>query len=328
MHTVDEFIVAGITAKKRIPSALPAAIPSRYPLRARDRRSGSMSSENSLTSQSTITTGVHHYGMTPMIYPSESTTSNSSRSPSRLSDYSAASSQASTNTSGIPRRRPSSGTGSSGLPTPNGSLNTVRRTAGNKGSNEALRSSPRIGSHAITAGQSRLAKRATHVPLPTTRTPPTTLTTTTSRSTGHSSTSRAATADKKGAAETLTTAGASGSRPGSRLGGIRSSHIPAPRKAAASPESPPSRIHARSPTLDPTRHRPQSPLGARRRSSIRSPTPTLGGGNAANSAFGLTSATKSILSQEESRIGRPITKPSGLKPPAAVGGMSHSSSQK
>ncbi|KAI8881777.1 hypothetical protein K501DRAFT_3845 [Backusella circina FSU 941] len=66
------------------------------------RRSDSFSSENSLTSQSTITQ-YQRYGMTPLVYPSEST-STSSRSHSRLSNYSASSFASSSTASGIPHR--------------------------------------------------------------------------------------------------------------------------------------------------------------------------------------------------------------------------------
>ncbi|CAO3673229.1 unnamed protein product [Rhizopus microsporus] len=117
------------------------------------KRSDSLSSDNSLTSQSTITQYAK-YGMTPMIYPSESSSS-SSRPLSRLSNYSASSLASS---SGLPR---SSGTG---IPTPSRSYTTKKET--------------RIPNTTRT----QLAKRASHIPAPVTYSPPTPQKTTSSSS--------------------------------------------------------------------------------------------------------------------------------------------------
>lgn len=128
------------------------------------QRSSSLSSENSLTSESTITTSGNtsqyaHYGMTPVLYPSESTSaSNASRSPSRLSDYSATSSQAS-HTSAIPRPPSKSHAASSSH---HNTTTTNTRRLSDKLSNDTLRSSSRIASGSrINSNQSRLAKRNT-----------------------------------------------------------------------------------------------------------------------------------------------------------------------
>ncbi|KAF7723153.1 hypothetical protein EC973_002335 [Apophysomyces ossiformis] len=184
----------------------------------RRQRSGSLSSENSMTSQSTITAGMNPYtriGMTPMIYPSEST-STSSRSLSRLSNYSA-SSQASSNTSAIPRPRTGSAA-SSGMPTPSRSFTTRSSTktgtdgkSNHTGDSHLLpRSSSRIGAHLTpsSAERSKLAKRASHIPAPPSvstskPTPQRTTSSASSRSSGVST----------------------GSRSSSRIG-QRASHIP------------------------------------------------------------------------------------------------------
>lgn len=251
------------------------------------QRSGSLSSEASLTSQSTITTNANHYahyGMTPMIYPSEST-SNSSRSPSRLSDYSAGSSQTSSTTTGIPRPR----TGSSGLPTPNTS---GRRSAAD---NDTSRPSSRLASPGSRT-QSRLATRATHVPRPSSRAAPAPVVTTTSRSTGLSGTRLPAT---------------SNSKQGGRAAYSRRSHIPAPplpRNQATSPEP-------RSPPLGPSHHgqsRPRSPISsAARASGARSPGPR-------NSIFGAKPGSEIPRPASAMSAGKRTT---GLRPPGAISGI-------
>ncbi|CAO3628387.1 unnamed protein product [Cunninghamella blakesleeana] len=87
-------------------------------------RSGSINSENSLNSYSTITTSNQYarYGMTPMIYQSDST-STSSRTPSRLSNYSTSSQTSSNTTTGLPRPRKVSAN-SNGMPSPSRSITT------------------------------------------------------------------------------------------------------------------------------------------------------------------------------------------------------------
>ncbi|KAI8371563.1 uncharacterized protein BYT42DRAFT_73403 [Radiomyces spectabilis] len=132
-------------------------------------RSGSLSSENSLTSQSTITAGSNHYsryGMTPVIHPSEST-STSSRSLSRLSNYSAGS-QASSQNSSIPRPRTGSAA-SSGMPTPSRSITTRHSPTKSTDEKPMLpRASSRIGTHLSPSSgpRQKLAKRASHIPAP------------------------------------------------------------------------------------------------------------------------------------------------------------------
>ncbi|CDH58570.1 predicted protein [Lichtheimia corymbifera JMRC:FSU:9682] len=310
------------------------------------QRSSSLSSENSLTSQSTVTTGgvnsqYARYGMTPVLHPSESTTSNSSRSHSRLSNYSAGSSQASSNTSALPRPRASSRNGGSTTP----SYNTGRRMSDKSSSGEPLRSSSRIGTRGMLGGggtssgssTSRLAKRATHVPLPSSRSVSKPQVVTSSRSTGLSS--------SRLSHNNSATHGNGPSRPGSRIGGLRSSHIPAPpppssRNTTASSDS--RATGARSPTLGPARttggYRPHSPFSSSGNSTsngsssrigitraTRSPTPTNGGG-ARTSIFGMDSSRRSTTGQKESdasRIARPPSaaggsrKTTGLRPPGA-----------
>ncbi|KAI9310970.1 hypothetical protein BX666DRAFT_1882099 [Dichotomocladium elegans] len=233
------------------------------------QRSGSLSSENSMTSQSTITQQYSRFGMTAALHPSEST-SNSSRSHSRLSDYSATSSVASSKTaSGLPRPKPGSRGASSptvgsnshlSITTQNGTgASPSRRMGGDKAPSEFLRSSSRIG----TSTQSRLAKRATHVPLPSTRNAPIPQVVTSSKSTGLS------TSRLRGVSASSNSAL---SRPGSRIGNLRSSHIPPPRNIT-SPE--PSGSSARN-------LRSQSPYGS---------SNTAAAGNTSSRTVGLRSSS-------------------------------------
>lgn len=272
-----------------------------------------------MTSQSTVTNQYARYGMTPMLYPSEST-SNSSRSHSRMSDYSASSSQASSHASGLPRHR--SGTSSSshqqqshtGLPTPSGAHKMARRSVDRM--NETTRSSSRLGSHlsppstshTATSSQSRLAKRATHVPMPSPRTAARPESVSASRSTGLSTSSRLP--------KTNTS---------SRIAS-RASHIPAPRRSTVSPEP-------RSPSLSPARPgsaaaggRPLSPMGNTRLGGSRSPVP-----GPRNSIFGRRGSDHTSESQSNTRndhtnrASRPPSaaghnRPTGLRPPSSLGG--------
>ncbi|RCI03364.1 hypothetical protein CU098_012169 [Rhizopus stolonifer] len=107
------------------------------------KRSDSLSSDNSLTSQSTVTQYAK-YGMTPMVYPSESSSS-SSRPLSRLSNYSAGSLASSSGASHHPR------TNGTGIPTPS------RSYTSKKGS--------KVPTTANTA-RTQLSKRASHIPAP------------------------------------------------------------------------------------------------------------------------------------------------------------------
>ncbi|ORZ09016.1 hypothetical protein BCR42DRAFT_424469 [Absidia repens] len=133
-------------------------------------RSGSINSDNSLNSYSTITASQYsRYGMAPMIYQSDST-STSSRTASRLSNYSA-SSQTSSNTAstGLPRPRKISSS-STGMSSPSRSFNSREE------SHLLPRAHSRLGtshlpttneaSSSTTNGRSRLAKRASHIPSP------------------------------------------------------------------------------------------------------------------------------------------------------------------
>ncbi|KAI9020675.1 hypothetical protein CLU79DRAFT_211127 [Phycomyces nitens] len=141
----------------------------------RRQRSGSISSENSLNSQSTITAG-HMYGRyvgTPpsSLHPSESSSSSpSSRSHSRLSSYSTSNQGSS---SALPRAR----TASNNMLQQSRSFTTQAPSSGNTsvpgpssagtgtsaGSDKIVRSASRIGSSIAT---SKLAKRASHIPSP------------------------------------------------------------------------------------------------------------------------------------------------------------------
>ncbi|CAO3646240.1 unnamed protein product [Cunninghamella echinulata] len=155
-------------------------------------RSGSINSENSLNSYSTVTTVTNNqyarYGMAPMIYQSDST-STSSRTPSRLSNYSTSSQTSSNTTTGLPRPRKVS-SNSNGMPSPSRSITTSRQQQqqggggignGNGGNDESHQLLPRahsrIGSHhhhnttsntTKTTGttRSKLAQRASHIPSP------------------------------------------------------------------------------------------------------------------------------------------------------------------
>ncbi|KAI8078665.1 uncharacterized protein BX664DRAFT_353266 [Halteromyces radiatus] len=125
-------------------------------------RSGSINSDNSLNSYSTVTVQQYsRYGMTPMIYQSDST-STSSRTPSRLSNYSGSSQTSSNTTTGIPRPRKVSAT-STGMPSPSRSFTS---RAGEE--NHLLpRSHSRLGGPSSTPnGRSKLAQRASHIPSP------------------------------------------------------------------------------------------------------------------------------------------------------------------
>ncbi|CEP11403.1 hypothetical protein [Parasitella parasitica] len=143
------------TIKTSLPVTPSSDIASRY------RRSDSVSSENSLTSQSTITQYAK-YGLAPMTYPSESSSA-SSRSPSRQSNYSTASSNT---TSGIPHPRTNSSSnnnGNGGIPTPSRSY-TLRES----NASHILSPSNKKGSTQRT----QLTKRASHIPAPASYTSP------------------------------------------------------------------------------------------------------------------------------------------------------------
>ncbi|CAO3600916.1 unnamed protein product [Absidia cylindrospora] len=133
-------------------------------------RSGSINSDNSLNSYSTVTASQYsRYGMAPMIYQSDST-STSSRTASRLSNYSA-SSQASSNTAstGLPRPRKISSS-STGMSSPSRSFNSREESHLLPRAHSKLGTShlptTNEGSSSTTNGRSRLAQRASHIPSP------------------------------------------------------------------------------------------------------------------------------------------------------------------
>ncbi|SAM03820.1 hypothetical protein [Absidia glauca] len=134
-------------------------------------RSGSINSDHSLNSYSTVT--VHQYsryGMTPMIYQSDST-STSSRTPSRLSNYSTSSQTSSNATTTLPRPRKVSATSTSGMPSPSRSFTTRDETHLLPRAHSRLGTChlPTANSNAATSNnttRSKLAKRASHIPAP------------------------------------------------------------------------------------------------------------------------------------------------------------------
>lgn len=152
------------------------------PLIQEKKRSDSFSSETSLNSQSTITQYAK-YGLTPMIYPSESSSS-SSRSLSRLSNYSATSSNTTrtTPTGGIPTpsrsytaRNPPPGSTkritkrASHIPAPassvaaaNSSSPTPERTTSTSSSNN--NNSKKSHIPRIPTTSKRIPQRASHIP--------------------------------------------------------------------------------------------------------------------------------------------------------------------
>jgi hypothetical protein len=303
------------------------------------RRSDSFSSENSLTSQSTITQ-YQRYGMTPLIYPSEST-STSSRSHSRLSNYSASSFASSSTASGIPHRATTTTT------TTTTNNNTNNSHSNNNSNNSLLHhphhhqphhtttktktpSSSNIGiptpsrsytyrdnksQHLVTPNQraTPLAKRASHIPAPQSASkilppsPQRTSSSSSARSTGLPTARRTMTP--------TTTAG-------HRLQ-QRSSHIPSVRGGESD-----NRRFLTAAKEDST-SRPTSPLFNNGRSASR-----LGGGkkslfqdrprsttpntNRSGIPTGIPSATPPRT--EEKRVMSPTgTRPSGIRPPGTSG---------
>ncbi|KAI9476387.1 MAG: hypothetical protein EXX96DRAFT_577019 [Benjaminiella poitrasii] len=273
-------------------SSLPTTPSSIYD--SRNKRSNSIGSENSLTSQSTITQ-YSRYGLTSITYPSESSSA-SSRSLSRQSNYSTASSST---TSGIPlpRKNSSSTNNNNGkttcIPTPSRSY-TLREN-NNHNNNKKGTTSQRI----------QLAKRASHIPAPVTSylrtaasSPPPTPQRTTSAGNQKKSFLRAPAQPSN-----------------KRIPQQRASHIPTVRESI---------------------HRPNSPMMSytSSRIGVQSPTSGTGGGSSIpsrNSLFPsngvhnnnntLTFVTRQSDSrqQEEKRGGTPTsTRPSGLRPPGSI----------
>lgn len=234
-----------------------------------------------------------------MTYPSESSSS-SSRSPSRLSNYSTASS---TTTSGIPHPRTNSSTngnnntGVGGIPTPSRSY-TLRES---HNSSHVL--SPSSFSKKGSTAQHRttqLAKRASHIPAPASYTA----------------------ASPPSPQRTVSSSSSSG---------LQQRRIPTPQQQQQK------RIPQRAsiiPTVRESIHRPGSPLQPQGRASatpsrigMRSPTP----GGPRNSLFQSTNTkqkdVRSITpSQEDKRGLTPTSRPSGLRPPGSVAGTVTASS--
>lgn len=285
--------VAKSSVKTTVKTSLPVTPSSEFASRYK-QRSDSISSENSLTSQSTITQYAK-YGLTPMIYPSESS-STSSRSLSRLSNYSTASSN---NTSGIPHPRTTSTSNlntTGGIPTPSRSYTTKNK--GTPGS------PPRT----------KLAKRASHIPAPA-QSPPSPQRTISSSSASNSHSSHRI--------PSSTTA--------KRIP-QRASHIPTVRESIHRPNSPlhnhtnsgrasatPSRIGMRSPTPGP------------RNSLFNTTSNTTTNNTTTTSSITTSTTTKTAMSKrsitptinktstEEKRVTSPTTsRPSGLRPPGSV----------
>lgn len=288
---------------------------SEFASRYKKTRSDSFSSENSLTSQSTITQYAK-YGLTPMIHPSESS-STSSRSLSRLSNYSTASSST---TSGIPHPRTNStsntnaNTNGGGIPTPSRSY--THREA--NGKSKGHLSPP--GS--TTQQRTKLAKRASHIPAPASsaqqhyNSPPSPQRTISSSSASNSS--------------TLNRIPASTTK---RIPQQRASHIPTVRESIHRPGSPlnnhigsggggtnsgrssktPSRIGMRSPT--PAGGPRNSLFGPSQQQSNNNNTTTTTSKQQTSSNSRPMTPTR----DEKARVMSPTTnRPSGLRPPGSV----------
>ncbi|KAL9559689.1 hypothetical protein MBANPS3_000312 [Mucor bainieri] len=297
------------TDAKHMKTSLPVASTLVTPssdIASRYRRSDSISSENSLTSQSTITQYAK-YGLTPVTYPSESS-STSSRSLSRQSNYSTASSNT---TSGIPHPRThsssnnnhnSSANANGGIPTPSRSYTLRDSNAAKGNASYILSPSSKKGSTQRTAPQ--LAKRASHIPAPAsyTSSPPSPQRTISSSSSG---------------LRMPTTPTATQKRIPQR-----SSHIPSVRESLHRPGSP---LQHQQPH--------QRPSATPSRIGMRSPTP----GGPRNSIFGapnkeqqqkrsITPTTRhhhpqstAAAAEDNKRPASAMTsRPSGLRPPGSI----------
>ncbi|GAN03521.1 hypothetical protein MAM1_0042d02976 [Mucor ambiguus] len=276
-------------------------------------RSDSISSENSLTSQSTITQYAK-YGLTPVTYPSESS-STSSRSLSRQSNYSTASSNT---TSGIPHPRTNSSSNninpnaSGGIPTPSRSYTLRDSNVAKSNASYILSPSNKKGSTQRTAPQ--LAKRASHIPAPAsyTSSPPSPQRTISSSSSGLRM-PKTPTATQKRIPQ-------------------RSSHIPSVRESLHRPGSP-LQHHQQQPH--------QRPSATPSRIGMRSPTP----GGPRNSIFAapnkeqqqkrsITPTTRhhhpqstAAAAEDNKRPASAMTsRPSGLRPPGSVAAASSTNS--
>jgi hypothetical protein len=265
---------------------------SEFASRYKKSRSDSIGSENSLTSQSTVTQYAK-YGLTPMIYPSESS-STSSRSLSRLSNYSTASSST---TSGIPHPRTNSNSNTNsaggGIPTPSRSYTT--RDANNSKSHLTP---PTSNSQQRT----KLAKRASHIPAPASYNSPPSPQRTISSSSA-----------KNNPPKTTAT---------KRIPQQRASHIPTVRESIHRPGSPLNNHVVNNNSSGRSSATPS-------RIGMRSPTP---GNGPRNSLFGNHSISNNSSTQKETTTARSTTpttenkrvmnptanRPSNLRPPGSV----------
>ncbi|KAL7321660.1 hypothetical protein PS15m_001406 [Mucor circinelloides] len=283
------------TMKTSLPVTPSSDIASRY------RRSDSVSSENSLTSQSTITQYAK-YGLAPVTYPSESS-STSSRSLSRQSNYSTASSNT---TSGVPHPRTNSSSNNNntngGIPTPSRSYTLRDSNIAKSNASYILSPSNKKGS---TQRTPQLAKRASHIPAPAsyTSSPPSPQRTISSSSSG---------------LRIPTTATATQKRIPQR-----SSHIPSVRESLHRPGSPLQHHHQQP-------H--QRPSATPSRIGMRSPTP----GGPRNSIFApkeqqqkrsITPTTRhhQPAAEEKRPASATASRPSGLRPPGSIAAASSTS---
>lgn len=284
---------------------------------SRYRRSDSISSENSLTSQSTITQYAK-YGLTPVTYPSESS-STSSRSLSRQSNYSTASSNT---TSGIPHPRTNSSSNNNhsnasggGIPTPSRSYTLSRDSnAAKSNASYILSPSSKKGSTQRTAPQ--LAKRASHIPAPA------------SYTASSPSPQRTISSSSSGLRMPTTPTATQKRIP------QRSSHIPSVRESLHRPGSPLQQQHHHHQHPQQPHQRPSATPS---RIGMRSPTP----GGPRNSVFAapnkeqqqkrsITPTTRHHHQSAAAEDKRPASamagRPSGLRPPGSITAASSTNS--
>ncbi|KAI8368496.1 hypothetical protein BD560DRAFT_398872 [Blakeslea trispora] len=292
--------------KTSLPVTPSSDIASRY------TRSGSISSENSLNSQSTITQYAK-YGLAPVTYPSESS-STSSRSLSRLSNYSTASSNT---TSGLPHPRTNTSNNNSnpqnsnsgGIPTPSRSY-TLRD---NK-SSHLLSPPTKKGAQP----RSQLAKRASHIPAPVSSSysPPSPQRTISSSSTG---------------SKLFHPRIASPSTQSHQQKRIpqRASHIPTVRESIHRPGSPLQHSTSGRASATPSRIGMRSPTPGGPRNSLFGPSKTTSATSQPASQTPVRSVTPTSSSHlNQKRSMTPLgTRPSGLRPPGSVASASSSNAR-
>ncbi|KAI8074361.1 uncharacterized protein B0P05DRAFT_548247 [Gilbertella persicaria] len=267
--------------KTSLPATPSSDVASRY------IRSGSVSSENSLNSQSTITQYAK-YGLTPVTYPSESS-STSSRSLSRLSNYSTASSNT---TSGIPHPRTNSSNHhptNVGIPTPSRSYTLRENTSSHLLTKKTGTTQPRT----------QLAKRASHIPAPASYSPPSPQRTISSSSTG---------------SKLLHPRLPTSSQNQQKRIPQRASHIPTVRESIHRPGSPLHNTSGRA-SATPSRIGIRSPTPGGPRNSLFNTTTTST--SSSQTGRSVTPTSSSRLDQKRSMT--PMgSRPSGLRPPGTV----------